>query len=246
MSDKGIIFSAPMVLALLSGRKTQTRRLIKPQPIPAAASVQCVAKVIRTNRPAFNFLDHHGDPLYAIPTRHGYDGEYVAPFAPGDRLYVREAHRHWSLGHDCDVTYLADGSVAQIGPNEGRIPEASLAAYFARCDRSVRERKAVGYPSIHMPRWASRLWLDVKDVRVERVQSISREDAIAEGIERSGGGMLRWERWSNGIEGQVGMSPQAAFAMLWNSLHAAPGERWDDDPWVVAVSFEVHRGNIDQ
>lgn len=92
-----------------------------------------------------------------------------------------------------------------------------------------------------MPRRYSRLTLIVTGVRVERLQNCSRDDAIAEGVERAGGGMLRWEWWS-GAEGQSGTSPEAAYALLWNSING-PGA-WESNPWVVAVSFDVQRGKI--
>ena len=94
-----------------------------------------------------------------------------------------------------------------------------------------------------MPRGASRLTLIVTEVRVERLQDCSRDDAIAEGIHRVGGGVLRWENWS-GAEGQSATSPQAAYALLWNSING-PGA-WDANPWVVAITFSVEKRNIDQ
>ncbi|MBH0112685.1 hypothetical protein I5E68_06940 [Novosphingobium sp. YJ-S2-02] len=186
MADKGIIFSAAMVRALLDGRKTQTRRLVKK---PAALDALAVFK------PAFLQLPGNADLL---------------PYAPGDRLYVREAHaidgaRSWyRLGHE---------EALARGP---------------RVD--VRWR-----PSIHMPRWASRLWLEVAEVRVQRIADISEADALAEGIER-----VEYPE-----KGDWGW-PQRRFAELWNSLHTTKGERWEDNPWIVAVSFNVHRGNIDE
>ncbi|CDO34548.1 hypothetical protein [Novosphingobium sp. KN65.2] len=220
MSDKGIIFSAPMVRALLDGRKTQTRRLIKPKAWNAEGDKVniAIAPTARftqgsDGRHYFAFDHPRGGPLTA----------YVSPYAPGDRLYVREAWRPHYLGDgvwDLDVTYAADGlrrtiKDGEFGEDDWTWPKAA--------DRG-------NVPSIHMPRWASRMFLNVTEVRVQRLQDISEADARAEGL---------------GDQELDGMEARGWFRDLWDFLHTAEGERWEDNPWIVAVSFDVHHGNID-
>ena len=99
----------------------------------------------------------------------------------GDRLYVRESMYLWSAGHDAEVTFAADDARIQTGPNTGEIPDASLAAYFRMVDQSRQKGKRISRPSIHMPRWASRLTLIVEGTKVEPLQAIGEEDARSEG-----------------------------------------------------------------
>jgi len=173
VTDRPIIFSAPMIRALLDGRKTQTRRVLKP----------------------------HGDTFSAPSYRRG------------DRLYVREAAHI----DGTSVNYRADhpGDSAGLGWR----------------------------PSIHMPRWASRLTLTVTDVRVQQLQEISADDAVAEGC--------HFKRWITGEYPFFDQGVEAdnrqlvrMYRDLWNSLHGTGA--WDANPWVVAISFTVQRGNIDQ
>ena len=191
MTDRPIIFSEPMVKALIAGRKTQTRRLCEPT------------------------------------TRIGY--------ALGDRLYVREAFQ----GHSAyeahgykpsdwgnkPIWYCADGE-----------PDPLYSA-------SIRKR-----PSIHMPRWASRLTLTVTDVRVQRLNDISEADAWAEGCRPGemndlGNPFPADEPDPSGI-GERGWDCAGDwFADLCNTIHGPSA--WDANPWVVAISFDVRRGNID-
>jgi hypothetical protein len=158
MSDKAILFSAPMVRALLDGRKQQTRRVLKPQPPEWAESVGWSALTpqshvgYRGTRPDGRFAEN------SIRLR----------FAKGDRLWVKETWRT-EARHDA------------IKPAE--IPRDALvsfdADYLQEPNDGCRGRTRV---SIHMPRWASRLTLTVTDVRVQRLQEITPADAIAEGI----------------------------------------------------------------
>lgn len=100
-----------------------------------------------------------------------------------------------------------------------------------------------------MPRTLSRMWLEVTAVRVERLQECSEEDAIAEGVEGFaciGGQAWRDYGGGSGFNKTYPVDPaKRSYAALWNSLHTAEGKRWEDNPWVVAVSFDVHLGNID-
>lgn len=200
MTDRPILFSASMVQALLAGRKTQTRRVLNPQPQEDIGL---------------------------------WMAEHDIRFVVGDRLFVREAIIG-ARGYDKDpptkwgnkpVWYVADGE-----------PDRTLWWHL-----SDRKR-----PGIHMPRWLSRLTLTVTDVRVQRLQEISDADAVAEGIMPCGTsdafpGMPMW-----GLGGeQFGNSQLAAYSLLWDDINDARGYGWDTNPWVVAVSFDVEKINID-
>jgi hypothetical protein len=202
--DRPIIFSAPMIKALLAGRKTQTRRLLKEQP-PIDSGKRCV-RVLR--RP----LD--GPPEHAFEWRSLYDaylGDAVVRFAVGDRLWVKENHR---------LPKSAEGpaGVTKYGPV---FYEADQHWYLNQASVPGKLR-----PSIHMPRWASRMTLLVTDVRVERLQDISETDAKAEGAD----GMPAWGSHRNG------------FHAIWLDINGH--DSWQANPWVVAVSFTKH-GAID-
>lgn len=247
MADKGIIFSAPMVRALLDGRKTQTRRL---------------AKFVRSDGDGWHIRSAGGGMFGADEDAVGEYCPDFAPYAPGDRLYMREqiqvtgeGVRYAMSGDDDPLAYDIDwGNVMHPGR------ELWL--------RKFNPDRAVGIPSIHMPRWASRLWLEVTDVRVQRLQDISEADAIAEGAQFTDYGLSK-PRGEASIDGgrswfampgmkQPGWSmteasrPEdslwtatSAFANIWSILHTTEGERWQDNPWIVAVTFDVHPGNID-
>jgi hypothetical protein len=208
MTTRPIIFSAPMVRALLEGRKTQTRRVWKSQPP-------------EDWRP-FGYGEVHGmdrdgefDPDRVIGWGpHDDDGSaYRTPYVPGDLLYVREAHYVWSAGN-------ADGT--------GRRIDYRATTPDAPCTWS---------PSIHMPRWASRLTLAVTDVRVQRLNDISEDDAWAEGIYAMPNGSLTHDSVI-GLDSAV-----EAFARLWRSINGP--DAWKQNPWVVAVTFTVHKVNVD-
>ena len=147
--DRPIIFKDDMVRAILEGRKTQTRRIMKPQP---------EGGLDFTPFAPFGVVNGKGNPLIC---RHGQ---------PGDRLWVREAHAFVpQTAYRCST-----GIYQQINPND----DYEACVYRENFDRS---RSFPWRPSIHMPRWASRITLEITDVRVERLQDISEEDAIAEG-----------------------------------------------------------------
>lgn len=196
MTVRPIIFSAPMILSLVGGRKTQTRRL---------ASSSLLAKC-----------------------------------QPGDRLWVREA---WKYQHDPDIwmciEYLADG--ARIKPiisddNQG-------GRFEAMCDAIENGGKNPGRPSIHMPRWASRMTLMVTEVRFQRIQDISEADARAEGCDCLGRD-AEGEWWHVPfVDGSGGHSGADSFRALWSHING-PGA-WHDNPEIVALTFTVHHHNID-
>lgn len=230
MSDRGIIFSAPMVRALLDGRKTQTRRLCAWANNPNSPAL---TYIVACDEPGW-FGDEEGEV------------QFRAPYAPGDRLYVRE-RMTFNHGATPPFTYAADGTRVAWA---NRSQVAWLNEYPSR-----------GCPSIHMPRWASRLTLVVTDVQVQRLQEISEEDAEAEGIETDFWDVAPVARdyshpdawfvaWSMGVTKPCSTVEgdqlyRMSYATLWNSLHTKPGDRWEDNPWIVAVSFSVEHRNID-
>ena len=210
MADRPIIFSAPMVRALLSGRKTQTRRLSKPE--PASSKPRTGSTLVHEG------VD--GSDFYRRVV-----GHFRPRFAVGDRLWVKENHR---------LPLSAEGprGITKYGP-----------VFYAADQHWYLGQDAVPgklRPSIHMPRWASRMTLVVTDVQVERLNDISEADAIAEGLfPTTCGGQRMWD--PGPPHGHFG-DPRVAYRMIWEDING-PGS-WDANPWVVAVTFEKH-GAID-
>ncbi|PTX46534.1 hypothetical protein IQ03_03645 [Gemmobacter caeni] len=212
MTDRQIPFSAPMVRALLEGRKTQTRRNL-----PAA----------HPRFPEFSHMrtDVLDDPAFVWFWNGKHDGvgaSHRIPYTTGDRLYVREAWR-------------APLHVDDQPPRE--IPPTNSVHYCADGDAPTifgRYRHAR-----FMPRWASRLTLNVTDVRVQRLREITAADSIAEGVKCDTCSAMG----ESACHGRGCFASQEAFRTLWNSLHGP--DAWDENPWVVALTFTVARGNID-
>jgi hypothetical protein len=209
MKDRPILFSGAMVRALLDGRKTQTRRAVKVQPPEETREV---------------ITFHHPDPrehYWAFDGGSLLDWAYPCPYGEiGDRLYVRETWQHSNhpFGRyeaDCAIFYRADYLDDPLGPD---------------LERSKDGIRREWRPSIHMPRAASRITLEVTGVRVERLQDISEADALAEGVDPSG---------------PVGYVPamqklgaaRYQYANLWEGLNAKRGYGWDVNPWVWVIEF---------
>jgi hypothetical protein len=238
MADRPILFSAPMVRALLDDRKTQTRRVLT-----KLRRFGQILEFERSDTPGYNW--HFRDrQMRWHDLRHAELLSYL-PFAVGDRLYVREAWRSAAPLDDTSpgemddllfppLRYDADGRVENWrewrGHDVGRFRQG-----------------------MHMPRWASRLTLIVTDVRVQRLQEISEADAIAEGLEYDidgdvdgDGRHIVIESWRAADYLPWLRDPIEAYADLWDQLNGARGYGWDANPWVVAVTFTVERRNIDQ
>ena len=217
MADKPILFSGPMVRALLDGRKTMTRRVLKPNKylsLPRAnGPVFSRWSMVRkgSGHQIFYMLDRLGREVWS--TSH-------LPYAVGDRLWVRETH-HIVRGDEFAV--YREGYPDNVPDRYENLPAES----------AIKWR-----PSIFMPRWASRLTLIVTDVKVERVQDISEADAIAEGAP---------EYWRSLPDNDRPPTTTATgmFRHLWDSLNAKRGFGWDANPWVAAYTFTVHKTNID-
>lgn len=235
MIDRPILFSAPMVRALLAGTKTQTRRVIDFPGINDVVDFVRVGFDRDIGVPFYEMKDARGRHVSRPQGKHFVTPHWSPRFAVGDRLYVREA---WKTHAAYD-----DISPAAMGGEEAILYEADGA------------HQTWGYPAIskigrfrqgmHMPRWASRLTLDVTEVRVQRLQDISEADAVAEGITPGKHGPYFVVADSEDGKGRMGFSAYELYRKLWNHLNDARGFGWDTNPWVVAVSFSVERRNID-
>lgn len=234
MTDHPILFSAPMVKAILreienpGTGKTQTRRLVKHKPTADLASeelesLECEGWKICNGRD-----DDLGDTLFKVP------------FAVGDRLWVRETWNSFTFSQDGDEAWPTDKipTAEEFEVMKEMAYRFDVQAVHRESDRARQWFSDQKWrPGIHMPRWASRLTLNVTDVRVERLQDISAVDARAEGHP------TRPE-----ISNDPEVHDDAArdwFMDLWDSLNAERAP-WASNPWVVAYSFIPHLTNIDQ
>lgn len=223
--ERPILENGPMVRAILAGQKTQTRRVMIPQPpfdrITLDLIYGCSVGYSVLTPPGMCEIRGYRGSDY---TRHRL--WFTRPIAqPGDLLWVREAFRFVDEGTHGGIRYAADGSLLLMPPTP--VGDGDPHAWW---DYGWRMHGEKGRPSIFLPRWATRLILRVTDVRVQRLQEISEEDAIAEGLQVS-------ERTGFYLPGNNAYATWA-FRDLWDALNAKRGYSWQSNPWVWAVSFE--------
>ena len=211
MKERPILFSGPMILAILDGSKTQTRRVVKQvatEPSPALAVCRCAADD--------TWIAWWGDApkqqtwQQVTDERYPDGGGFKCPHGkPGDRLWVRET---WAI------------ATAESQAEFNKLAE--VAWYRADGERDIKWR-----PSIFMPRWASRITLEIVNVRVERLQEVSESDALAEGIQID-------PDTSHCIPGEeIGISdPVEAYAYLWDRIHGIGS--WGRNDWVWVIEFK--------
>ncbi len=218
-----MLFKDEMVRAVVDGRKTQTRRLLK---VPDGWSVEspcgnpAVTGMITSKHPkqgkfgVFISRDSSGFTERDI---------VVCPYGkPGDLIYVREAHIR---GH------AVGGYQPHVDPDKD--PSGPTVDIIYRADDGPNERSAGPWtPSIHMPRWASRLTLKIKSIRVERLQDISEEDAKAEGSH-----VVTFPL----TDEQQSMTDR--FRSLWKSINGS--DSWNTNPWVWRIQYEPIIQNVD-
>ncbi|HHM8950284.1 hypothetical protein ACM7U6_03520 [Pseudomonas aeruginosa] len=221
MKERPILFTGPMVRAILEGRKTVTRRVVKPQP-------DFLGSMVDPNTP-FKTLDA------------GLHARIICPYGePGDRLWVRETWTDVNMCGAPALAYRADEDIRDLMEEPGflddrgafnyddpRVKPYPFACWYAELDRA-RWR-----PSIHMPRWASRILLEITAVRVERLQDISEEQALAEGVR---GEPCDHARQACADIGCWGDTAKGAFGFLWESLNGEGS--WAENPWVWVVEFK--------
>ncbi|MGQ6213347.1 morphogenetic protein [Serratia sp. IR-2025] len=209
MKERPVIFNSEMVRAILDGRKTQTRRVMAVQP----ESNQFGLLRITDSTKRSDIGKYHWAESNATGT-HQRSALFSCPFGQvGDRLWVREAYQGPLFNFDQMETYLEDTSkfehpeFCEYRADGGRTPE-----YYDADDNLRHGWK----PSIHMPRWASRITLEITGVRVERLQDISEADAIAEGGTKHFN--IDW------------------FGPLWASIYGV--DSWNANPWVWVIEFK--------
>jgi hypothetical protein len=211
MKERPILFSGPMVQAIIEGRKTQTRRAVKPQPPEGAHPFHILVSSSPRDEGKWRFtksLDHLSGTVL---------GPIACPYGvPGDRLWVRETYA-WS----------GDSSI----PEADRIASGEV-WYRADGGRGggIRWR-----PSIFMPRWASRILLEITGVRVERLQDISEADCWAEGIDAVDGVFDESIPAMAQRMGRLCEDAAPTFACLWESINGT--DSWNANPLVWVVSF---------
>ncbi len=230
MKERPILFSGPMVRALLDGRKTQTRRVAKLPP-RAYPYWNGLLSEYRWVRETGSVREPEGD---ALPCPYG---------APNDRLWVRET---W--GRTSNVNDEPDWPRRPYTVLNGETVIYSADGPWQWCDGDgFRVERSMWKPSIHMPRLACRIVLEVVRVRIERVRAISYADAVSEGAVQlqppdKRDGMQYW-----GFEGVPSLdpvrrrtfpTPQMAYENLWDTLNAQRGQGWRENPWVWAIDFK--------
>ncbi|WP_190971645.1 ASCH domain-containing protein [Raoultella planticola] len=230
MTERGMIFNGEMVRAIIDGRKTQTRRIVK--------GTDGAVKFCKE-------WDINGEEIFVVLGEKDHTGmnpvlgAISCPFGGiGDRIWVRETWSDVNLEGIPAVAYRADGDVYSLMDDESFLDEDGAFNYDD--PRVTKYHFAAWYsdliggiegdwrPSIHMPRWASRIQLEITDIRVERLASVSDEDAGKEGYPADpspfGGPMDKW-LW---------------FRQLWDGIY--PKHSFKHNPWVWVIEFKRIKG----
>ncbi|MDU4250496.1 hypothetical protein [Pseudomonas sp.] len=237
--ERPILFSGAMVRAILEGRKTVTRRLVKP------AFSDAVTEVFPySGSPEAWMASRPGDPQAPW-----HEQTRECPFGkPGDRLWVRETWSDVNMYGAPALAYRADGDIRDLMAEDLFLGEDGSFNYVDQrwkkldfCCWYADLHLARWRPSIHLPRWASRILLEITAVRVERLQDISEAQAEAEGVERPEN-ITNVDVW-DGAERELFNAmnqPRARFRRLWGDINGQAS--WDSNPWVWVVEFKVVEG----
>lgn len=221
MKERGMIFNGEMVRAILDGRKTQTRRIMKNQP---AGDSPDTPALIRNVDGGFQWYGHYGEssifncPFGAIGDRIWVRETFQGPLVPEDELseFLGENPDKFESPAYCE--YAADG-----GPR----PE------YVDADDNTRH----GWrPAIHMPRWASRITLEITNVGVQRLQSISQNDAAREGLIRLPATGRYCLNQGDQYFGGASHDAREVFSWLWESIYGEVS--WQENPWVWVIEFK--------
>jgi hypothetical protein len=207
--ERPIIFSAPMVRAILAGKKTQTRRALRHQ-------IEAPATLRMSGPRQCEIVNEHGVRIPGFACPYGQ---------PGDRLWVRETWQGPLFDHEQWDDYHANNGRFETPKHCVYAADGGPAPEFVNEDDEIVQRWR---PSIHMPRWASRITLEIVDVRIERLHDISGPDCWREGIHEI--------RNAGDQYGELRGSVVEDFRALWESINGRGS--WDDSPWVWALTFK--------
>ncbi len=215
MNHHPILFSTPMVKAILAGRKTQTRRVLKFPSIHQdwlqSINHQALKAVYTMPQGGYIFSSYHCSQAEINRLCANDPRGILCPYGQiGDRLWVRE-------------TWAVHPFLNKIKPSDLVTYTIEHIAYHA--DPDVNPSHYMWRPSIFMPRWASRLTLEITNIRVERLQDISETDAQAEGV----------VSWSGG---SAGTTYKPEYQILWDSINKDRGFTWASNPWVWVIEFK--------
>ncbi|EMB9091262.1 hypothetical protein ACRZEY_003039 [Klebsiella michiganensis] len=205
MLERGMIFNAGIVRAILDGRKTQTRRPVRFPVLDKNLGCELAGNELAGELSAGNYLNS-------------------AFGKPGDRIWVRETFRVHSRATDV-ATLVYKASVRNSWTEQTHRVPVSV------CNKPATPEKWT--PSLHMPRWASRILLEITGVRVERLNAISEENAASEGVAQFRGGF--WKHYQPGWT-QHQLSARGSFVTLWKSIYDE--ESWQSNPWVWVIEFK--------
>lgn len=222
MKERPIIFNTTMVKAIIEGRKTQTRRLVKPQP-----------KFFKGNAGGHWWRCTHVQSMVRVEEELQNPGEYykgfideVNPFGKkGDRLWVRETFRFY----DSDECPHADFPCG--------CPRNGTPLFKASHDCGDGEKWK---PSIHMPRSASRIMLEITKIRIEQLNQISNQDAVQEGLLKLPASGRYVVNRGDQYFGAASTNPTEVFKWMWESIYGS--RAWELNPWVWVVEFNVIQG----
>jgi hypothetical protein len=230
MKERPILFSKPMVKAILDGRKTQTRRVAKPQPdshywesLPGYRLLCNGPNLNNDGRYFYNFHHH-------IPQNPNWDeaGTTFCPYgSPGSRLWVRE--NFWPRPHRTERDMINGADTWEPVEYDADLSDIQR--------EQLREWGWKMKPSIHIPRKLSRIILEITSVRIERLQDISSSDVEKEGVKFLGDLPLLTRVRSEKRKDLVHAIAQEKFKNLWNSINLKKAP-WSSNPWVWVVEFQ--------
>lgn len=258
VKERPILFNGPMVRATLDGRKTQTRRVVKEQhlqvnlPQRVTSDLPTMFSAVLVAPPGLHRvkLNPHGAVFIPFPDGQTLgvkpdEYEWVSPQGkPGDRLWVRETHAFVSCEKTTPGAFFGpDRDIFDLACERPR-NEQWFHVVYAADPGDITWEPPHFRPSIHMPRWASRILLEVTKVRVERLRGISEEDAIAEGIRRRRiyTGQAHGPHTVYGLGTDLDHAPSAvdAYRDLWESINGQ--DSWSINPWVWVLEFKLVEG----
>ncbi|WP_277561093.1 hypothetical protein [Acinetobacter beijerinckii] len=223
MKERPILFSTSMVKAILNGTKTQTRRVVNKAP-----TTEINHRLIALD----NGWNWQVDQQGIVPTMHReIDNPMVCPFGQiGDRLWVRETFCYGRID-EFDAEHPEDRSL--YVDQDASDKNYQRAVHKQWClENNVDIEEVVWKPSIHMPRWASRILLEITNIRVEPLKDISNEDAKAEGFDYS--------THPSAIEMGYSIGAKTNFRITWEQIYGQ--NEWNKNPWVWVVEFKVIQG----